>query len=122
MAEHNELGRWGERKATEYLEAQGYTIWERNWHTGHRDIDIIAYKDNTLVIVEVKTRRNNVFMEPEMAVNRKKAHSIMIAANLYVKTKRINMDIRFDIIAICGTSDNNLHINHIEGALRPGLW
>ena len=88
MAEHNELGRWGERKATEYLEAQGYTIWERNWHTGHRDIDIIAYKDNTLVIVEVKTRRNNVFMEPEMAVNRKKAHSIMIAANLYVKTKR----------------------------------
>ena len=42
MAAHNEMGRWGEDQAVAYLEQQGYTILERDWHSGHRDIDIIA--------------------------------------------------------------------------------
>jgi putative endonuclease len=45
MAAHNEMGRWGEDQAVAYLEQQGYTILERDWHSGHRDIDIIALHD-----------------------------------------------------------------------------
>ena len=42
MAAHNELGKWGEDLATAYLEQKGYTIVERDWKSGRRDIDIIA--------------------------------------------------------------------------------
>ena len=42
MAAHNELGKWGEDMAEAYLRNNGYIILERDWHSGHRDIDIIA--------------------------------------------------------------------------------
>ena len=46
MAAHNELGKWGEDLAVAYLQGKDYTIIERDWKSGHRDIDIIA-KDET---------------------------------------------------------------------------
>ena len=65
MAEHNELGTWGETLAAEYLEKKGYQILERDWKSGHRDLDIIAMDGDTMVIVEVKTRRNRLFTDPK---------------------------------------------------------
>ena len=59
MAIHNELGRWGEDYAADFLAAQGYRIVERNWRFGHHDIDIIASKGNEIVFVEVKTRHGS---------------------------------------------------------------
>ena len=58
MAEHNDLGKWGEDEAALYLEDEGYTIIDRDWRLGRRDLDILAYTPdgNTLVVVEVKTR------------------------------------------------------------------
>ena len=67
MAAHNELGKWGEDLATAYLEQKGYTIVERDWKSGRRDIDIIARDGNIVVFVEVKTRKNSVFGAPEEA-------------------------------------------------------
>ena len=73
MAAHNELGKWGEDCAVDYLQRKGYTIVERDWKSGHRDIDIIAAdEDGTLVFVEVKTRRNRLFGNPEEAVDWRK--------------------------------------------------
>lgn len=42
MAEHNELGKWGEDEATLYLENEGYVVIDRDWKTGKRDLDILA--------------------------------------------------------------------------------
>ncbi len=56
MAFHNDLGKKGERIAVDYLIKNGYKILERNWRYLKAEIDIIAKKDNTLAIVEVKTR------------------------------------------------------------------
>lgn len=119
MAMHNDLGSWGEDKAAEYLIKKGYRICNRDWHYGHRDIDIIALKDNVLAIVEVKTRRNDTFMSPELAVDHRKVRSLMIAANAYVKTYKIDYELRFDIIAVTGVDDNTCVINHIESAFTP---
>ena len=72
MAEHNDTGRWGERKAAEYLERKGYRILWKDWRDGHRDIDIVAVDADQLVVVEVKTRRSGSFMPPELAVDARK--------------------------------------------------
>lgn len=118
MAEHNEIGRWGEQKAAEYLERKGYRILWRDWRDGHRDIDIVAIDADQLVVVEVKTRRNADVMTPEQAVNPNKIHNLAIAASRFVKTYNIEMPLRFDIVAITGTADN-FEINHIEDAFLP---
>ena len=43
MASHNELGKEGENAAVKYLLEKGYEIRHRNWHSGHRDLDIVAH-------------------------------------------------------------------------------
>ncbi len=60
MARHNDLGEWGERLAREYLIANGYTVIDNNLHVGHKELDIVATKDNRMVFVEVKTRSSNL--------------------------------------------------------------
>ena len=115
MAAHNELGKWGEELASEFLQQKGYVIVERDWKSGHRDIDIIAVDGDVVVFVEVKTRRNNVFGEPEEAVNYMKLRNLRAAINHYVKYKRLNNEIRFDVISITGTPEARPpQINHFE--------
>lgn len=123
MAQHNRLGRWGEDKAAEYLRRKGYDILERDWKHGRRDIDIIARKDDTLVIVEVKTRSNTDYTEPQAAVDRRKIMSISLSANAYVRQRRINAALRFDIITVVGFDDDSCQITHIEDAFLPAaVW
>ena len=71
MAKHNELGKAGENAAVTYLEQQGYIIRDRNWRKGHFELDIVATKEQELIVVEVKTRSNTQFAEtPQDRVNR----------------------------------------------------
>ena len=116
MASHNELGKWGENVAATYLERQGYTIMERDWKSGHRDLDIIALDGDTIVFVEVKTRSNRMFTDPEMAVDYQKIRHLQQAANHYIKYRHINHDIRFDIITVVGTMNDSPAIDHIKDA------
>ena len=116
MAEHHALGQWGEEVAADYLRRKGYTIVERDWKSGHRDLDIVAWDEDsqTLVFVEVKTRRNRMFTDPEQAVNYQKMHHLRQAANHYVKCRCVNNDIRFDVITVVGTPATEPEIEHIE--------
>ena len=64
MAEHNELGKWGEEQAALYLRSKGWYIRHRDWHCGHRDVDIIAIDEDCSIVifVEVKTRATNQWL------------------------------------------------------------
>ena len=123
MAEHNELGKWGEQKAVAYLHEQGYTIRECDWEAGKRDIDIIALSPDgiTCVFVEVKTRRSDEITLPSDAVDVKKIKNLGYAADAYVKMHDIQEELRFDIISIVGTSDTNMRIEHVIDAFNPLL-
>ena len=115
MAIHNELGAWGEEQASVFLQRRGYTIVERDWKTGHRDIDIVALDGGTVVFVEVKTRRNRVFGEPEDAIDYRKLQNLRLAINYYVKSKHINQEFRFDVITVVGTPTGGPpQISHFE--------
>ena len=118
MAEHNDLGKIGEELAVNYLIGKGYEILERNWRNKHKEIDIVAKDGGTLVIVEVKTRQSDGFGEPDMAVTRQKQKCLVYAANAYVFSKRLDLDIRFDIISIV-FNQGNPKIDHIEDAFLP---
>ena len=114
ISAHTLLGRWGEEQAADYLRRNGYTILERDWHSKHRDIDIIALDDDTLVFVEVKTRRNADFGNPEEAVGYWKQHNLRLAINHYLNYHQTDRPWRFDVIAVVGTIGSAPAINHIK--------
>ncbi len=119
MAEHNDLGRTGEDVAVAYLFGKGYRIWERNWKSGHKELDIIAEKDGLLVIVEVKTRRDERYGKPEDAVNLRKIKLTVLAAESYVRSHKLDMPIRFDIISVLG---KEREVTHIKDAFHSPAW
>ena len=114
MAAHNELGKWGEELAAEFVEEPGYEILERDWKSGHHDLDIIAKDGGSLVIIEVKTRRNRLFGSPEEAIDYKKRLSLLSAINHYVKSHHVKSPVRFDVISIVGTIGSTPEIDHIK--------
>ena len=114
MAAHNELGKWGEDFAAAYLRGKGYVILERDWKSGHHDLDIVAIDKDTLVIIEVKTRQSRLFGAPEESIDYKKRRNLQLAVNHYVKSHHVNTPVRFDIISIVGTIDSEPELDHIK--------
>ena len=123
MAKHNELGKWGEELAERYLIGKGYYIRDHDWKFGKRDLDIIAVSEqqNLLVFVEVKTRQDDKFIEPEAAVDLRKIRNLGIAANAYIEEFALDYEIRFDILTIVGTEAAHARIEHTENAFNPLL-
>ena len=115
MAEHYELGKKGEQLAIDYLIKQGYKIVERNWRFQKAEIDIIARKEETLISVEVKTRSTNYFGNPQDFVNPKKIKLMVLAMNEYVLKKDLDVEVRFDIMAIT-KNKRSFDIEHLEDA------
>ena len=105
MAEHNEFGKIAEEFITRKYKANGYEILERNWRFHPMELDIIATKDNILIIVEVKGRAYDDFVEPADAVNLKKKRNMVKAANEYMEINEIEMECRFDIAVVIKKPD-----------------
>ena len=118
MAKHNELGKRGEELAIQYLTEKGYEILECNWRNIHKEIDIIAKKDNVLAIVEVKTRQSEEYGSPDIAVTRQKQTRLISAANAYLFQNKLDINTRFDIISIV-FKGSDPEINLIEDAFLP---
>ncbi|WP_219223957.1 YraN family protein [Pedobacter antarcticus] len=120
MSLHLELGRTGEKLASDYLEASGYLILERNWVYGRAEVDLIAWFENKLIFVEVKTRRSVLHGDPEDFVDWKKERQLEMASSVYIARRQHQGEIRFDIVAIVFENKDLYHINHIEDAFWPG--
>ncbi len=118
MTDPHKLGKQGEDLAVNHLVNKGYQILERNWRSGHKEIDIVAMDGNTLVAVEVKTRKTATFGEPDIAVGVMKQRMLIWAADAYVRYHNLDVDVRFDIVSIVFT-DKEPHIEHIEDAFIP---
>jgi len=114
MAEHNELGIKGEKLAIDFLLKNGYKILEKNYRYLKAEVDIIAKKDNVLAAVEVKTRSTDYFGNPQDFVNPKKIKLLLSAIDYYVNEKDLDVEVRFDIIAI--THQKTIKIAHLEDA------
>lgn len=120
MAQHNQLGKWGEEIACEKLITEGYAICERNWRVGSYEIDIIAMKGNRIIFVEVKTRSND-YVDPLESIDNKKILYICRSANAYIKQYDIPHEPQFDIILIVGTPETGYKLEHFPDAFLPPL-
>ena len=123
MAAHNNLGKAGEEEAVQLLLEKGYTILHRNWYSGKKELDIVAMdnQQKTLVVVEVKTRKNRLFGEPEEAINDTKIRRIVSSTDTYLRKFAIDLPVRFDIIAIVGEKPP-FQIEHLEDAFYSPIW
>ena len=115
MAAHNDLGKTGEDFAINFLEKNGYEILETNWMFQKAEVDIIALKDGILAVVEVKTRSSIDLGLPQDFVKPKKIQLLVKAINEYVIVNDLDVEVRFDIIAI-HAKGTIFDIEHLEAA------
>lgn len=118
MADHNDFGKIAEDMAADYLQKKGYKILVRNFRFQKAEIDIIAEKDNLIIVVEVKARSTDAFILPQEAVTKTKIRSIVLAANHYLEEFNRQNEVRFDIISVLPDENKNLTIDHIADAFQ----
>lgn len=99
------LGRRGEDVACGFLSGKGHTIVERNYRSGHLEIDIITLDKDGVHFVEVKSRVAPVAVSPEESVTAAKQKKVADAALRYLHTskdKRLSADLEvsFDVVAV----------------------
>src|SRR5271156_3168746 len=110
------LGPRGERAAEKHLRRNGYRIVARNFRAAGAEIDIVAMDGDTLVFVEVNTRRNREAGAPEEAVDERKQKQIRRAAEIFATRYRADdVTMRFDIVAI-DASGERLEIELLRNA------
>ncbi len=111
------LGKKGEDRAAQFLKKQGYKILERNYSTPQGEIDLIALHRGEVVFVEVKTRTNEAYGAPELAVNPRKQQRMVKAALGYIKYKKLHqVQCRFDVVAISAAAEKEIDV--IENAFE----
>ncbi|HEX9087667.1 MAG TPA: YraN family protein [Arthrobacter sp.] len=110
------LGRRGEELAAGYLTAQGMRIMGRNWRCSEGEIDIIALDGDTLVIVEVKTRRSLAYGHPFEAVGADKLTRLHRLSSAWCRDHELRMPLRrIDVIAVLDDGTGEPAVEHLKG-------
>jgi len=112
------LGRQGEELAAEYLIKLGYQILQRNYRTPRGEIDLLANQGDTLVIVEVKSRRSLLYGEGFESVTKAKQKKLRLLAGIYLSDcQTFYATIRFDVISLLFDHQGGLvHLKHFKEA------
>jgi putative endonuclease len=116
------LGERGERAAARYLKRQGMRVLLRGYRTKLGEIDLIVRDGETLVFVEVKSRRQG---SPAEAVTPEKERRLTNAALQFLrKYELLEQRSRFDIVAVVWPHDRKTPtIEHFHNAFEPvGRW
>ena len=96
-----ETGRTGEAVAARYYQKQGCELVAHNYRTRMGEIDLILYKDDTLVFAEVKTRTGAMLDRPAAAVDARKQNRLILAAQQYLQHSPYrDAAIRFDVVEV----------------------
>ena len=115
-------GRRGEDLAHRFLRARGLRVVARNYRprSGAGEIDLVAWDADTLVFVEVKSRRTEEFGSPELAVGREKQEVLVRTARDYARRSKACWEqVRFDVVSVVFADPPS--ISHTRDAFPPGL-
>lgn len=124
---NNILGRRGESVAAALLCEKGLVTLERNWRSGHLEVDVICTDGKDLRFVEVKTRKEPVEGSPWEAVNAEKMRRLTSAANAFLHTEKCRNlpfvvdECHFDIVSIVfAQKGDGCTVEYIPDAFVPG--
>ncbi|MCL5010547.1 MAG: YraN family protein [Patescibacteria group bacterium] len=120
MKVSSQTGSSGEELAVKFLKSQGYKILDRNFSKRYGEIDIIALDADTLVFIEVKTRRPSQFGNPFEGITHRKMESVIKTAHYYtISHKNLPQSMRIDAVGIrlddFGGVENIRLIKNISG-------
>lgn len=121
MAERNELGRYGEQLAAQYLQRHGYELLAANVRCRLGEIDLIAARGGFLVFVEVKQRKSDAYGSAAAFVDARKQQRIRLTAEYWLQRHPDERQPRFDVIEVYlpyGINTRFPRINHIENAFE----
>ncbi len=112
----NDLGRWGEERALQFLQQKGYRILARNYRVWEGEIDIVAESDGEIIFVEVKTRTSRRFGYPEDGLIGKKQERLLKAGYRFLEeNEMLDVIYQFDLIAIECSNDRKIQrLSHYE--------
>jgi putative endonuclease len=110
-----ETGKWGEEQAADYLSNKGYTILAQNYRHQKAEIDLIAHKDNLIVVVEVKSRTGKLVGTPLGAITKTKQRLLIKAINFFVRSWPCPVEVRMDAISVVQNQEGVI-IEHLEDA------
>jgi putative endonuclease len=114
-------GKLGEDLAVAHLQNAGYQIIAQNYRCLYGEVDIIARDGDTIVFVEVKSRKSETFGEPQEAVGLEKRKKLSRISLHYLQQKRLEtFNARFDVVAVKMSPDGN-RINLIRNAFDLAL-
>lgn len=110
------LGNHGEIIAARFLEAKGYKVLAHQFKTREGEIDLIVERDDEIVFVEVKTRKNFNFGFPEESINKSKLNRMVLAGQTYLEQKQTpSRQFRLDVVAVILLPNKPEEIEHLEG-------
>jgi putative endonuclease len=116
MNAKDELGKYGEQLAADYLQRAGLRILARNWRCAEGEIDLVAADRRVLVAVEVKTRSSTAFGTPLEAVTRKKRSRLRRLAVQWVVANGVLFDeVRVDVVEVLKDERGGFSLDHIKG-------
>ncbi|MEZ5013825.1 MAG: YraN family protein [Chitinophagales bacterium] len=118
MGQNQVLGRQGEEAAVRFLEEKGFSILERNYRAGRSEVDIIAMDGKMLVICEVKTRNWGTQNDGAASVGNKKHKTLMRAAIRYMEDKKLQCELRFDLLCVTHYR-GEWSVEHFEDVFLP---
>lgn len=118
MAHKDDLGRWGESVAADFLVTEGYDIVDRGWRCARGEIDIIARRAGSIAFVEVKTRRTLRFGHPLESITPAKFSRLRVLAGEWCRsTDHHGVGIRIDGIGIVGDGVRIESLDHRVGVI-----
>jgi putative endonuclease len=113
------LGKWGESLAADYLSQRGYTLLERNVRTPYGELDLVMRQAGGTVFVEVKTRATPAYGLPEQSITPRKQEHLLNAARAYLQAHaELGGDWRVDVIAIRRFPGGPPEVVHFENVLH----
>lgn len=124
MSSRAEIGRRGEDVVCQYLTEHGHTILERNWRTGHLEVDIISLDREGVHFVEVKSRVAPVMASPEENVRQEKQRRIAKAAGAYLRQKGSRLgdaEVWLDVAAVV-FDGGTVNVEYFPAAYMPVFY
>ena len=114
------LGRWGEARAAAWLVRRGWTVLNRNYRFGRREVDLVLTQGELVVFVEVKTRTGEGFGGAAAAITWRKRREIEAVAEYFLAREGLSdRAVRFDAVVVT-TLGGRVRVEHIPDAWRPG--